>query len=93
MFIGKRQTRMDMSASMKRSDRKANSGEMNRWNLHKACWDLLNNLSIAEALSSDNPVVLGLAFLDSRTGKRRLSLVDSQNLHPLPRRLLEIRIL
>jgi|694.fasta_scaffold125947_4 hypothetical protein len=68
-------------------------GEMNRWDLHEACWDLLNNISIAEALRSDNPVILGLAFMDSRSGKRRLSLVDSRNLHPLPRRLLEIRIL
>ncbi|MBS1956048.1 MAG: hypothetical protein JST89_17825 [Cyanobacteria bacterium SZAS-4] len=67
-------------------------GELNRWDLHKACWDYLN-MSVPEALSSENPVIQGLAFLDQRAGKRRIALVDTKDLHPLPKKLLEIRIL
>jgi len=66
-------------------------GELNRWDLHKACWDFLN-MSIQEALSSENPVIQGLALLDERTGKRRIALIDAKDLHPLPKKLLEIRI-
>lgn len=67
-------------------------GELNRWDLHKACWDFLN-MSIQEALSSENPIIQGLAFFDHRTGKRRIALVEAKDLHPLPKKLLEIRML
>lgn len=66
-------------------------GELNRWDLHKACWEYLN-MSVQEALASENPVIQGLAFLDYRTGKRRIALVETKGLHPLPKKLLEIRI-
>jgi hypothetical protein len=66
-------------------------GEFSRFDLHLACWDFLN-ISLAEALASDNPLISSLAVLDARTGKRRLGVLRRKALHPLTRALLEFRL-
>lgn len=49
-------------------------------------------MSLSEALSSDNPLIQGLAFLDQRLGKQRaISFVD-KDLHPIAKALLDIRV-
>lgn len=65
-------------------------GEWSRYELHEACRDLLC-LSIDDAINSGNPLVRGLAFLDKRFGRRRVAEYSEHDLHPLPKRLLEIR--
>ncbi|HEY9684445.1 MAG TPA: hypothetical protein V6C86_22885 [Oculatellaceae cyanobacterium] len=65
-------------------------GEWSRFELHQACKDFLN-LSIEDAVNSGNPLLQGLAFLDKRFGQRRATEFEEQELHPLSRRLLEIR--
>jgi hypothetical protein len=66
-------------------------GEFCRQDLHKACWELLN-MPLNEALSSNNPVIQGLAFLDQRLGKQRAISLMTKELHPLASALLTVRI-
>lgn len=66
-------------------------GEMSRFSLHEACREFLN-LPIDKAVLSENPLIQGLAFLDARLGKNRAEKMRAENLHPLSRRLLEIRL-
>jgi hypothetical protein len=68
----------------------AEHGEWGQDEFLAACTQYLR-LSINAALSSENPIIQGLAFLDERAGKRSLSAAATKQLHPLPRRLLEIR--
>jgi|SRR5918912_1846547 hypothetical protein len=65
-------------------------GEFSRFDLHEACWEMLN-LSIDEALVSKNPLIQGLAFLDRRVGKERIFSFQVEGLHPLAKKMLEIR--
>ncbi|MCA1635362.1 MAG: hypothetical protein LC802_17165 [Acidobacteria bacterium] len=65
-------------------------GEFSRFDLHVACWEMLN-LSIGEALTSKNPLIQGLAFLDRRVGKERVCSFPIEGLHPLAKKMLEIR--
>jgi hypothetical protein len=66
-------------------------GEFSRFDLHEACWELLN-LSIDDALKSRNPIIQGLAFLDRRIGKQRLIGFSTEKLHPLATKMLKIRL-
>lgn len=66
-------------------------GEMSRFAFSDACRELLNS-PIEESLSSSNPIVKGLAFLDARLGKRKLLTLETTDLHSLSKKLLEIRL-
>ena len=67
-------------------------GEMSRQDVYKACWEFLNNLSIEEAISSDDPLIQSLAVIDKRIGKRRLQKLAKEGLHPLARKLFDERL-
>lgn len=66
-------------------------GELSRQDVYKACWEYLHDLSIDEALISDDPLIQTLAVMDARMGKRRLKAIDQAKLHPLALKLLEER--
>lgn len=65
-------------------------GEFARWELMDACISILN-LSVDDALASDNPIIRALAVLDKRCGKKRLARLDGRDEHPLVKRLLLFR--
>ncbi|MCP3850326.1 MAG: hypothetical protein GY694_08840 [Gammaproteobacteria bacterium] len=67
-------------------------GEMSRQDIYKACWEYLHDLSIDEALESDDPLIQTLAVIDGRVGKRRVQKINTEDLHPLAKKLLEERI-
>lgn len=56
-----------------------------------ACREYLN-ISIDDALVSENPIIMSFAMLDKRLGKRRLKLIDKNGLHPMTIKLLELRL-
>ncbi len=66
-------------------------GEFSRHDLMDACWSYIN-LSMDEALKSDNPIISAFAMLDKRHGKRRLRTIDRTNLHPLAAKMLKLRL-
>lgn len=67
-------------------------GEFGRRDVYSACWDFIHELSFDDALASDNPLILALAVLDQRLGKRRISKVYEGAQHPMVKRLLEVRM-
>jgi hypothetical protein len=67
-------------------------GELSRQDAYQACWSYLHDLALPAALADPDPLVQTLAVLDTRLGKRRLSKLDPAPLHPLARRLREIRL-
>ena len=67
-------------------------GEFSRQDAYQACWALVHELSIDEAMADEDALVRALAIVDARLGKRRLAKLDRDALHPLPRRLLELRL-
>ena len=67
-------------------------GELSRQDAFKACFSSLHDLSIDEALISDNPLIQSLAVLDYRVGKRRLKTIKTSQLHRLAHKLLQLRI-
>lgn len=69
----------------------AEKGEFSRYDLFDACWAYLN-ISIADALKDENPLIQAFAMLDKRLGKRRLKNLDPEKLHPLPAGLLRFRL-
>ena len=66
-------------------------GELSRQNAYESCWAFVHDLSIEDALQDSDPLIQTLAVLDSRLGKRRISQIDIETLHPLARRLFEVR--
>jgi len=66
-------------------------GELSRQDAYKSCWEFVHDLSLEEALVSDDPLIQALAVLDKRLGKRRLSILSDEKFHPLSKRVLEIR--
>ena len=68
-------------------------GEMSRQDVYKTCFDYLHKLSVEEALKSNNPLLQALAVIDKRLGKRRISRIDKNTLHPLAERLFTERML
>lgn len=60
----------------------AERGEFSRFDLHHACWDSLN-LSVDDAMASENPLIRSLAYLDRRLGKRRLARIHTSTGHPM----------
>jgi len=67
-------------------------GELSRQDAYKACWAFIHELSIEEALESNNALIQTLAVIDSRVGKRRLKKIDAESLHPLSKRLYKLRL-
>jgi hypothetical protein len=68
----------------------AGYGEFSRQDAHHACWAYLHELSIDDALTDPDPLVQ--ALLDARIGRRRLEAAGDRDLHPLARRMLELRL-
>lgn len=69
-----------------------NYGEMNRQDVYTACWEFLHEISIEEALKSDDLLIRSLAIIDNRVGKRRLKELKTENLHPLSKKLFDERV-
>lgn len=67
-------------------------GEMSRQDAYRSMFDFVHTLSIGEALVSQDVLVQALAVVDSRVGRRTLAAVDPETLHPLARKLFEIRL-
>jgi hypothetical protein len=67
-------------------------GELSRQDVYESCWEFLHDLSIEQALLSDNPLIQTLSVIDKRVGKRKIVEIDVKTLHPLARKLLNERI-
>ena len=66
-------------------------GEKSRQDVYEACWLFVHDLSFDDAIKSEDPLIQSLMVLDKRLGKRRLAALDTEKLHPLAHKLLEIR--
>jgi hypothetical protein len=66
-------------------------GEKSRQDAYTSMFDFIHTLSIDQALDSQDVLVQALAVVDKRVGRRRLATIESEKLHPLARKLLEIR--
>ncbi len=86
---------LELSNSIPTPDDKnlTNYGELSRQDAYQACWEFVHDLSIDDALSSDDPLVQSLAVIDSRVGKRKLKIIDIEMLHPLAAKLFTERCL
>lgn len=80
-----------VSSSKKYASQFVEYGELSRQDAYQGCWRFVHDLSIEQALSDSDPLVLSLAILDQRLAKRRMQALALENLHSLPRHLLEIR--
>jgi len=58
--------------------------------VNRALFDFLN-LSINDAIKSDNPIIRAFATLDRRFGRRRLDAFDDSKEHPLVKTLYRFR--
>ncbi|MBK6895078.1 MAG: hypothetical protein IPH06_00610 [Alphaproteobacteria bacterium] len=67
-------------------------GEISRQDVYESCWAFVHELDFDQALKSDDPLIQSLAVLDRRLGKRRYSQIESKTLHPLARKLFEVRL-
>ena len=61
------------------------------WDLPAAAWEYLN-MSIDDAMASENTVIRALAVLDKRLGRRRLVTFDPSSETPLVSTLLRFRL-
>lgn len=68
-------------------------GDFSRQDLYKSCWAFLHNLTIDDALQSNDVLIQSLAMLDKRVGKRRLKKIEPESLHPLAKKLFSERVL
>lgn len=67
-------------------------GELSRQNAYRSCWEFVHDLTIEQALASEDPLIQTLAVLDKRLGKRRLRALDTSKLNPLAGKLYRIRL-
>ena len=72
----------------KYADQYVEYGEMSRQDVYEACWAYIHELSFDEALKSEDPLIQTLAGL----GRRRFPQVEKSDLHPLARKLFEVRL-
>ncbi len=70
----------------------ADYGELSRQDAYRACWEFVHDISIEEAINSDDCLIQALAVLDSRIGKRRLRKIEHKKLHPLASKLFLERL-
>jgi len=68
-------------------------GDFSRQDLYKSCWTFIHDLTIEEALNSNNVLIQCLALLDKRVGKRRIKKIEVDKLHPLASKLFSERVL
>jgi hypothetical protein len=73
------------------SDRLVEKGEFSKYDLTYCCSAFLS-MSIEDAIKHESPIIQMLAVLDKRLGKRRLVLLKDQELHPLVRYFLHLRL-
>lgn len=69
----------------------AEKGEFAQWELADSCLQYINQ-SIDESFTSANPIIRAFAMLDRRTGKRRLLGLETSDMHPLVKRMYDLRI-
>jgi hypothetical protein len=69
----------------------AEKGEFAQWELADSCLQYINQ-SIDESFNSPNPVIRAFAMLDRRTGKRRLLALERTGMHPLVKRMYDLRM-
>jgi hypothetical protein len=67
-------------------------GELSRQDIYQACWDYVHCLSFDEAIACADFEIQVLAVLDKRLGKRRIMKMRGENLHPLVRTFLGLRM-
>ena len=67
-------------------------GELSRQDVYESCWEFLHDLSIDQAIQSENPLIQSLSVIDKRLGKRKIIEIAENPLHPLARKLLNERI-
>ncbi len=67
-------------------------GELSRQDAYQACWEFVHDISVEEAINSDDCLIQALAILDSRIGKRRLRKIEYKKLHPLASKLFIERL-
>ena len=67
-------------------------GELSRQDAYKACWAIVHDLTIEQALADEDPLVQSLAVLDKRFGKRRQKEFEWKVLHPLARQMFALRL-
>ncbi|MGR3795424.1 SF0329 family protein [Vannielia sp. SX4] len=68
----------------------AEEGVLGTWNFNEALFDLLN-ISIEDAMHSEDMIVRAFGMLDRRLGKRRLRALDVREESPLVQLLYAIR--
>ncbi|MEO0411095.1 MAG: hypothetical protein AAF221_04535 [Pseudomonadota bacterium] len=73
-------------------DQLVDYGELSRQNVYEACWAFVHDLGFDQSLKSDDPLIQSLAVLDKRLGKRRYGHVAAMPLHPLARKLFDLRV-
>jgi len=67
-------------------------GEISRQGIYEAAWSFVHDTAFDDALKSNCPFTQSLAVLDKRLGKRRMQKMAELVTHPLPKKLLEIRM-
>lgn len=66
-------------------------GEFSKYDLSYCCYAYLN-FAIEEAINHESPIINMLAVLDKRMGKRRLLKLSQEELHPLVKYFLKLRL-
>ena len=66
-------------------------GELNRQDVYASCWEYIHDLTIEQAINSDDALIQSLAVIDRRLGKRKLKEINIELLHPLAQKLLKER--
>jgi hypothetical protein len=67
------------------------NGEFSKFDLSHCCYAFLD-MNIDEAINHKSPIIKSLAILDKRLGKRRLLKLAEQELHPLEKFFLDLRL-
>lgn len=66
-------------------------GELSRQDVYKACWEFIHDLSINDAMESDDVLIQTLAIIDKRVRKNRFKKIDKEKLHRLSRKFYDLR--
>lgn len=72
-------------------DKLSEKGEFSKFDLSYCCYAFLD-MNIDEAINHESPIIKSLAILDKRLGKRRLFKLVEQDLHPLEKFFLDLRL-
>ncbi len=65
-------------------------GEFSKYDFAENAFKFLN-LNVQEALKSENPILMALAVVDKRVGKRKLNELLNSECHPMIKKLIELR--